>query len=157
MRFGGVDESLSLVNGETSFRRGVAFGPAKMLSRVVLEDALAYALSDKVRGNDALAVFHGIDVEMKQAAWAFLTEHWDVVFDRYGEDVHIGGFIGGAAGGTASAAFADEVEAFFEANPTPAAARMISQLLEATRLRATFLEQNADALTQFFASENVGV
>ena len=124
---------------------------------VVLEDALAYALSDKVRGNDALAVFHGIDVEMKQAAWAFLTEHWDVVFDRYGEDVHIGGFIGGAAGGTASAAFADEVEAFFEANPTPAAARMISQLLEATRLRATFLEQNADALTQFFASENVGV
>lgn len=119
----------------------------------LLREGLEYALSDKVRGNDAGYAFGSISVQMKPVAWRLFTEElWPTLFERYGDDRSISSFIAGVATGIASHEHADAVEAFFEENPTPPAARMIKQIVEGIRTRADFRARNEQAFTDFLNS-----
>jgi puromycin-sensitive aminopeptidase len=114
--------------------------------------AVEYALSDKVRRQDAMAVFGSIPVEMKPTAWKLLQEKWPVLDERYGKSGLIGHFISAAASGIPSEEHAMDVERFFKEHPAPYASEKIKQTLEGIRTRAKFRARNKSGLAQFFAS-----
>jgi puromycin-sensitive aminopeptidase len=118
----------------------------------LLRRAVAYALSEKVRRQDALAVFGSIPIEMKPVAWRLLQENWSVLDERYGKSGLIAQFIAAAAGGIPSEEHAAQVEKFFREHPAPYASEKIKQTLEGIRARARFRDRNRSGLTQFFAS-----
>ncbi|RPH42332.1 MAG: hypothetical protein EHM91_09470 [Planctomycetota bacterium] len=118
----------------------------------LLRRAVAYALSDKVRRQDAMAVFGSIPIEMKPVGWKLLQENWSVLDERYGKSGQIGHFIAAGAGGIPSEAHAAEVEKFFKDHPAPYGSEKIKQTLEGIRARAKFRDRNRNGLAQFFAS-----
>ena len=118
----------------------------------LLRKAVAYALSEKVRRQDAMAVFGSIPIEMKPVGWKLLQENWSVLDERYGKSGLIGHFIAAGAGGIPSEAHAAEVEKFFKDHPAPYGSEKIKQTLEGIRARAKFRDRNRNGLAQFFAS-----
>ncbi|MBI3854556.1 MAG: M1 family metallopeptidase [Planctomycetes bacterium] len=118
----------------------------------LLRRAVAYALSDKVRRQDAMAVFGSIPIEMKPVGWKLLQEHWPVLDERYGKSGLIGHFIAAAAGGIPSEEHAAQVERFFKEHPVPYASEKIKQTLEGIRARAGFRARNRRGLADFFAA-----
>lgn len=117
-----------------------------------LRKAVAYALSDKVRRQDAMAVFGSIPIEMKPVGWKLLQENWAVLDERYGKSGLIGHFISAAASGIPTEEHAAEVEKFFKDHPAPYGSEKIKQTLEGIRARAKFRTRNQGALAKFFAS-----
>jgi len=112
--------------------------------------AIEYALSDKVRRQDAVAVFGSVPVEMKPTAWKLLREFWPVLDERYGKSGLIGHFIASAASGIPTEEHAADVERFFREHPAPYASEKIKQTLEGIRARAKFRARNKSGLAQFF-------
>ncbi|HYE98735.1 MAG TPA: ERAP1-like C-terminal domain-containing protein, partial [Planctomycetota bacterium] len=123
-------------------------------SEAPLRRAVAYGLSERVRRQDAMAVFAGVPIETKPAAWALLKEHWTTLDERYGKSGLIGRFIGAAAGSIPSEAHAADVEAFFRDHPAPYGTETIKQTLEGIRARAKFRERNRHGLAEFFDGQN---
>jgi aminopeptidase N len=117
-----------------------------------LRRAVAYALSDRVRLQDAMYVFAGTPAETKPVMWGLLKEHWPVIHERYGKSVLIAHFISWSAGGIPREDHARDVEAFFKDHPAPYATEKIRQTLEGIRARAKFRARHAGALSAFFAS-----
>jgi puromycin-sensitive aminopeptidase len=116
-----------------------------------LRRAVAYALSEKVRPQDAMYVFGGAPIQAKPAAWAIFKENFATIDERYGKSGLIGHFVSAAASGIPSEAHAADVEAFFASHPVPFATEKVKQALEGIRARARFRARNAPALAQFFA------
>jgi aminopeptidase N len=114
--------------------------------------AVEYTLSDKVRRQDAMAVFGSVPVEMKPAAWRLFQEKWPVLDERYGKSGLIGHFISAAASGIPTEEHAADVERFFREHPAPFASEKIKQTLEGIRTRARFRARNKSGLAQFFTS-----
>ncbi|MBV8880124.1 MAG: ERAP1-like C-terminal domain-containing protein, partial [Planctomycetaceae bacterium] len=113
--------------------------------------AVDYTLSDKVRRQDAMAVFGSVPVEMKPTAWKLLQEKWPILDERYGKSGLIGHFISAAASGIPTEEHAADVERFFREHPAPYASEKIKQTLEGIRARAKFRARNKSGLAQFFA------
>ncbi|MBI2930161.1 MAG: M1 family metallopeptidase [Planctomycetes bacterium] len=116
---------------------------------VPLRRAVAYALSEKVRAQDAVYVFSSVPIESRPAAWALLKEHWSVLDRRYGKSGMIGHFIAAAASGIPTEEHARDVESFFREHPAPYATEKIKQTLEGIRARARFRERNRGALAEW--------
>jgi puromycin-sensitive aminopeptidase len=116
-----------------------------------LRRAVAYALSDKVRLQDAMYVLSAVPIEAKPSAWKLLREHWATIDRRYGKSGLIGQFVTSACSGIPREEHAAEVEAFFKEHPAPFASEKIKQLLEGIRARAKFRVRNSAALERFFA------
>jgi aminopeptidase N len=121
----------------------------------LLRKSVAYALSEKVRRQDAMAVFGSIPIEMKPVGWKLLQENWAVLDERYGKSGLIGHFIAAAAGGIPSEDHAAQVEKFFQDHPAPYASEKIKQTLEGIRARAKFRSRNRKGLSEFFASVKI--
>lgn len=117
----------------------------------VLRRAVAYALSSKVRPQDAMYVFTGTPMETRRAAWGLLKEHWTSIDARYGKSGLIGHFIASTASGIPEEGHAAEVEAFFKAHPAPYATEKIRQTLEGIRARAKFKARNLSDFRSFFS------
>ena len=117
----------------------------------VLKRAVAYALSPKVRPQDAMYVFSGTPMETRRAAWALLKEHWTSIDARYGKSGLIGHFIASTASGIPEEGHAADVEGFFKAHPAPYATEKIRQTLEGIRARAKFKSRNLSDFRSFFA------
>jgi puromycin-sensitive aminopeptidase len=115
-----------------------------------LRRAMAYALSEKVRAQDAMAVFGGTPIDTRRDAWGLLREHWPTLDARYGRSGLIGHFIAASAGGIADDAHAGEVESFFQAHPAPYGTERIRQTLEGIRARAKFRARNRSAFAAHF-------
>ena len=113
--------------------------------------AIEYALSDKVRRQDAMASFGSIPVEMKPTAWRIFQEKWPILDERYGKSGLIGHFVTAAASGIPTEEHAADVERFFREHPAPYASEKIKQTLEGIRSRAKFRRRNQSGLGQFFA------
>jgi aminopeptidase N len=124
-----------------------AFRKAELTRR-----AVEYTLSDKVRRQDAMAVFGSIPVEMKPTAWKLLQEEWPILDERYGKSGLIGHFISAAASGIPSEEHAADVERFFKEHPAPYASEKIKQTLEGIRARAKFRARNKSGLAEFFGA-----
>jgi puromycin-sensitive aminopeptidase len=118
----------------------------------ILRRAVAYALSDKVRRQDAAGIFSSVPIDVKPAAWALFQEHWPTIDERYGKSGFIGHWIAAAAAGIPTGAHAAEVEAFFRAHPAPYGSEKLRQTLEGIRARAKFRERNRSGLADFFAT-----
>jgi aminopeptidase N len=118
----------------------------------LLRRSIAYSLSDKVRRQDAMAVWGSIPIEMKPVGWKLFQEHWPTLDERYGKSGLIGHFIAAGAGGIPSEEHAAQVEKFFREHPAPYGSEKIKQTLEGIRARAKFRDRNRNGLSQFFAS-----
>ena len=81
--------------------------------------ALEYAVSDKVRNQDAaiqLAIALEVD-KNRQLAWSFIQTHWDEVKKEFTPE--LGNALVGATGSFCSASARDQVETFFATHKVP--------------------------------------
>ena len=115
----------------------------------LLQETLERSLSDRVRAQDAPLVIISVAANRfgRDLAWDFVKDNWAEFDRRYGK----GGFmimrLVSITETFTTLERADEVEAFFEANPVAGAQRTVQQALESIRLNARWLELNSDAVT----------
>ena len=125
---------------------------ARFQQEELLLETLERALTDDVRLQDTIFVVSAVAANHKgrRLAWDFLKERWDEFDRRYGS----GGFglmrLVAITNTFTSTAMRDDVAAFFEAHPTPAAERTIRQALERIALNAAWLERNRSELAGYF-------
>ena len=125
---------------------------ARFQQEELLRETLERALTDDVRLQDTIFVVAAVAANNKgrSLAWEFLKEQWDEFDRRYG-----GGGFGLMRLVAITNAFTtneqrNDVEAFFEAHPTPAAERTIRQALERIALNVAWLDRNRDELALYF-------
>ena len=125
---------------------------ARFQQEDLLRETLDRSLTDDVRLQDTIFVVSAVAANNKgrSLAWEFLKEQWDEFDRRYG-----GGGFGLMRLVAITNAFTtneqrNDVEAFFEAHPTPAAERTIRQALERIALNVAWLDRNRDELALYF-------
>ena len=125
---------------------------ARFQQEELLRETLERSLSDDVRLQDTIFVVAAVAANNKgrSLAWDFLKEQWDEFDRRYGG----GGFglmrLVAITNAFTTKEMRDDVEAFFEAHPTPAAERTIRQALERISLNVAWLDRNRDELALYF-------
>ena len=118
----------------------------------LLKDLLKQSLSDKVRSQDTVLVVVSTanNINARDMTWEFVKNNWSELDRRYGK----GGFaimnLVTIAGLFTTVDKAEEVELFFQNNPTPSAERTIQQSLERIRLNANWLDKNRNNLNNWF-------
>ncbi len=118
----------------------------------LLRETLDRSLSDDVRLQDTIFVVSAVAANNRgrSLAWDFLKEQWDEFDRRYGS----GGFglmrLVAITNAFTSNEKRDDVAAFFEEHPTPAAERTIRQALERIALNVAWLERNREELGRYF-------
>ena len=126
---------------------------ARFTQPELLDETLRRTLTDDVRSQDTISVVTAVAANLKgrHLAWQFVQDNWAEFDRRYGS----GGFgimrLVSVCGNFTDAAKIDEVEAFFQEHPAPAADRTIRQALERVKLNSRWLELNRDALAERFA------
>ncbi len=126
---------------------------ARFQQAELLRETLDRSLTDDVRLQDTIFVVSAVAANNRgrDLAWKFLKERWDEFDRRYGS----GGFglmrLVAITNAFTSNAQRDDVAAFFEAYPTPAAERTIRQALERIALNAAWLERNRAELGSYFS------
>ena len=125
---------------------------ARFQQEELLRETLDRSLTDDVRLQDTIFVVAAVAANNRgrSLAWEFLKEQWDEFDRRYGG----GGFglmrLVAITNAFTTNAMRDDVEAFFEAHPTPAAERTIRQALERIALNVAWLDRNRDELGRYF-------
>lgn len=126
---------------------------ARFQQHDLLRETLDRSLSDDVRLQDTIFVVSAVAANNRgrDLAWEFLKEQWDEFDRRYG-----GGGFGLMRLVAITNAFTtnerkDDVAAFFEAHPTPAAERTIRQALERIALNVAWLDRNREELARRFS------
>ena len=121
----------------------------------LLQRTLDLALSPDVRIQDTVAMIIGVAGNRHngaQLAWDFVKANWAEFDRRYGS----GGFaimrLVGITGNFVTQEARDDVEQFFQQNPTPSASRSIQQSLERIDLNIRWLRRNRQDLAQWFAA-----
>ncbi len=125
---------------------------ARFQQEELLRETLDRSLTDDVRLQDTIFVVSAVAANNRgrSLAWEFLKEQWDEFDRRYG-----GGGFGLMRLVAITNAFTtneqrNDVEAFFDAHPTPAAERTIRQALERMALNVAWLDRNRDELALYF-------
>ena len=125
---------------------------ARFQQKELLRETLDRSLTDDVRLQDTIFVVAAVAANNngRSLAWEFLKEKWDEFDRRYG-----GGGFGLMRLVAITNAFTtneqrNDVEAFFEAHPTPAAERTIRQALERIALNVAWLNRNGEELGRYF-------
>ena len=118
----------------------------------LLRETLDRSLGDDVRLQDTIFVVSAVAANNRgrNIAWDFLKEQWDEFDRRYGS----GGFglmrLVAITNSFTSNEKRDDVAAFFEEHPTPAAERTIRQALERIALNVAWLDRNREELGRYF-------
>ena len=138
------EEKMRLLGAMTNFKR-----------QDLLSDLLERAMNPEiVRSQDTVLVLvrAGMNRHARDLTWEFIKEHWEELDRRYGK----GGFaimrLVEVSGRFTTSARAEEVKAFFDANPVPSAARTVQQCLERIRLNEAWVARNAAPLEAWLAS-----
>jgi aminopeptidase N len=94
---------------------------AEFSDPILLQRALTYAVSSRVRNQDSAILFAiALQIpENRDAAWTFIKTHWNQIEPQLTTDS--GSYIVGNAGGFCSAAARDDVQRFFTEHPVRAA------------------------------------
>ena len=125
---------------------------ARFQQEELLRETLDRALTDDVRLQDTIFVVSAVAANNRgrNLAWDFLKEKWEEFDRRYGG----GGFglmrLVAITNSFTTNEKRDDVAAFFEAHPTPAAERTIRQALERIALNVAWLNRNRDELALYF-------
>ena len=119
---------------ETSTNPEIQSGALRLLAMFENSDlakrALEYAVSDKVRNQDAavqLAISLDID-KNRELAWNFIQTHWDDVKKQFTPEM--GSVLVGATGAFCSASARDDVASFFATHKVPAADQALKHSIE---------------------------
>jgi aminopeptidase N len=114
---------------------------------------LEFALSDRVRTQDTPILLAQLlqSPRSQDATWDYLKSHWDVVAKK------VGGFLGmpaiaGSLGAYCSAAKSADIKAFFDAHPTPDAARTLQQTYERIATCMAVDTRQSPAFTKWLAA-----
>eukprot|EP00850_Spirogloea_muscicola_P007713 SM000039S14543 [mRNA] locus=s39:838687:844494:+ [translate_table: standard] len=122
----------------------------------LVKEFLDFGLNeDEVKAQDILYVFaslagnkYGRDIQ-----WEYVKEHWGVLYERF-HSAH--GLIQHVAclpfRGFLSEDKADDVAAFYDANPVPGATMEIARTLEAVRSRAAWLRRDLEDIASWLTS-----
>ncbi|XP_005990128.1 puromycin-sensitive aminopeptidase [Latimeria chalumnae] len=113
---------------------------------------LAFSLSEEVRPQDTVSVIGGVaggSANGRRAAWKFVKDNWEELFNRYQGGFLISRLIKLTVDGFAGDKIASDVKVFFESHPAPAAERTIQQCCENILLNATWLKRDVDEITQY--------
>ena len=125
---------------------------ARFRQEDLLKETLERSLSDDVRLQDTIFVVSAVAAnnQGRDLAWEFLKDQWDEFDRRYGG----GGFglmrLVAITNSFTTNEKRDDVAAFFEDHPTPAAERTIRQALERIALNVAWLDRNRDELARRF-------
>ena len=126
---------------------------ARFQQEDLLHETLERSLSDDVRLQDTIFVVSAVaaNTRGRDLAWEFLKDQWDEFDRRYGG----GGFglmrLVAITNSFTTNEKRDDVAAFFEDHPTPAAERTIRQALERIALNVAWLDRNGEELARHFA------
>ena len=122
-------------------------------SKELVQRTLKFALSPDVRTQDTAALIGSLISQpaSRETAWAFVKDKWDEL------DKSLGVFqgmprIAGSVGAFCSREKSDEVRAFFEAHPVPAADRVLKQALERIDNCAAVKDRQAAAAASWLTS-----
>ena len=120
----------------------------------LLNETLERSLTDDIRAQDTIRVIVAVSSSRKgrSLAWDFVRKNWPELDRRYGD----GGFalmrLVSIVSGFSSHSRLEEVEAFFQNNPTPAAERTIEQAKERIRLNSDWVSQYSAEVEKFLQS-----
>ncbi len=119
---------------ETSTNPEIQIGALHLLAMfedpALAKRALEYAVSDKVRNQDA-AIQLSISLDMdknRELAWNFIRTHWDEVKKEFTPEM--GSLLVGATSTFCSASDRDEVSQFFAAHKVPDADQAVKHAIE---------------------------
>ncbi|PAA92140.1 hypothetical protein BOX15_Mlig013866g1 [Macrostomum lignano] len=114
---------------------------------------LELAVSDKVRLQDTVFVIGGAchSLEARRAAWQFVKSRWSWFVEKFAGQFLLSRLVQLLCNDFCTAEDADDVDAFFKANPAPSAERNIKQALENTRLNVAILARDGDSVKEFLA------
>ena len=119
----------------------------------LLEETLRRSMTDDIRVQDTIRVIVSVSSSPigRSLAWDFIRSNWEEIYRRYGD----GGFalmrLVSIVSGFTTSERLQEVETFFEENPTPAAERTIRQAKERIRINQAWLERYSDQLSKFLS------
>ncbi|KAJ7560287.1 hypothetical protein O6H91_04G121900 [Diphasiastrum complanatum] len=102
----------------------------------LVREALDFSLSSEVRSHDAVYVLNGISREGREAAWIWLKENWNKIWNIWSKGFLITRFVTSVALKFSSDEKADEINEFFTSNGNPAIERTVSQTVEHVRLNS---------------------
>ncbi len=128
-------------------------GLARFSQPDLARETLKRSLGEEVRIQDTPLAIIAVSrsLEGRDLTWEFMKENWDELDRRYsGGGFAITHLVAVTMAFTTDKRYKD-VEAFFEAHPTPAAARTIRQSLERIRLNVVWLDRNRADLAGWFA------
>ena len=119
----------------------------------LVQRSLAFALTDEARSQDVPTLLTGLMGGARgDAAWTFVQQRWDAITAKVGVFQGVPYIVGGL-GGFCSTARANEVKAFFEAHPEPAAARSLRQAIERIETCAAIDARQSAPLTAWLAKQ----
>jgi len=126
------DQLLKLYETSTNpeFQQGGLRLTAMFTDPVLVEKALDYAISGKVRSQDAaiqFAIAMGDD-ETRDLAWKYIQSHWDKIQTLLTPEM--GNILVGSTGGFCSEAARDDVKSFFAAHKVAAADQALTHSME---------------------------
>ena len=107
----------------------------------------AIGMIEKVKLKDTATVFQGIasNPNVENELWVFLTKNYGKFFELFKKtSFNLDGIIRAATSGFETEEGAEEVERFFEENPTPIAAMEIKKCIEDIRIIAGVVKRDAD-------------
>ncbi|XP_076169420.1 puromycin-sensitive aminopeptidase [Ptiloglossa arizonensis] len=130
-----------------------AFGA--ITDETLLVEVLEFAMSDEVRAQDAVYAIMSVSMTYKGRvmAWNFFKRNWRKLRYRYG-----GGFLMSRLVKTITENFvteeeAEDVEKFFEENPTPGTERTVQQSIESIRLNVAWLARDTDSIKEYLTTQ----
>ncbi|GFR58996.1 puromycin-sensitive aminopeptidase [Elysia marginata] len=134
---------------EERVRIGRALGSVQ--DKDLIQKVLFFAMSDKVRAQDAVFVISGCtgSAAGRELAWKFFKENFLTLSDRYEGGFLLSRLVQATTENFASEEMANEVEQYFKEHPLAAAERTIQQSIENIRLNAKWLEREEEAVKKF--------
>lgn len=123
----------------------------------LLKRTLAFSLSSEVRSQDTVHAILPLAANRhgRELAWQFLQENWAEFDRRYGNGSFLLRYlISSCTEDFASEEKAQEVAAFFENHPAPAARRTIQQSLERIRSNAAWLARDREHVQHWFGKRD---
>eukprot|EP01100_Stratorugosa_tubuloviscum_P002329 TRINITY_DN1544_c0_g2_i1.p1 TRINITY_DN1544_c0_g2~~TRINITY_DN1544_c0_g2_i1.p1 ORF type:complete len:897 (+),score=492.54 TRINITY_DN1544_c0_g2_i1:157-2847(+) len=121
-----------------------------------IQRALEFSLSDEVRKQDVFAIYFGTiwSITGRELTWQFLKNNWPKIYQIYGDGyMLLTRIVGVCTEYFSTEEKADEIEAFFNANPCPAAQRTIKQSCETIRLTAAWIKRESRNVADWFLKQ----
>ncbi|XP_067928547.1 puromycin-sensitive aminopeptidase-like [Watersipora subatra] len=122
-----------------------------------INNVLQFAISDKVRSQDAVSCFAGVATSVlgRQLTWEFVQANWkklSIMFEKGSLQarlvkISIQDFV--------NRSIIPEIKEFFKKNPAPAASRVIQQSFENIELNAAMLERDREAIKSYLTKTDL--